>query len=153
MVFVDGYVNFPPNESHQTEEGISQQGKLIVYFHVDVPYGHVLWNHGQVRSCTAISNIACVPHVFLHVPTPTEWITPDQLLGAPGAAIPEEWLPTRPDVDVDSNRSAVPWMRWRRFDFGDLDAGQRRSMGQRKAMWRGVDTDAAKFGVVAGLLL
>ncbi|CAK9030846.1 Phospholipase D (PLD) [Cleaved into: Phospholipase D catalytic chain [Durusdinium trenchii] len=31
-----------------------------------------------------------------------------------------EWLPTRPDVDVDSNRSAVPWMRWRRFDFGDL---------------------------------
>jgi len=30
-----------------------------------------------------------------------------------------EWLPTRPNFDP-SNTSAVPWMRWRRFDFGGL---------------------------------
>ena len=30
-----------------------------------------------------------------------------------------EWLPTRTEFDI-ANSSALPWMRWRRFDFGSL---------------------------------
>lgn len=33
-----------------------------------------------------------------------------------------EWLPTRPEFDAftESSSAKMPWMRWRRFDFGDL---------------------------------